>query len=298
MIQGGSPNGQGTDGPGYAFVDEFSPQLNFNGPWMLAMANSGPDSNGSQYFVTVAPYTYGNSNYVIFGRVVSGTNVVAALNHVKTDANDKPLTNIVVQHVSIRRVGAAAQGFNVNAHGLPVVTNIPIDLQQANRNVSLVFSNRAYADNRWFWTTNLNDWTQSALGIEVPTPGSNTVQVAMDSPQKFFRFAQVQYQSSTFAPKNVYGKTLVLAFAQGRGTHTIVFDQNGGGTYTIGTTTGALNFYIWTQNPYYGLLYPIEYGGITMTLQLNFSGAKAGSFTGTVYSSTIFSVSGTFTLNP
>src|SRR5579859_3029057 len=65
MIQAGSPNGLGTDGPGYNFVDEFSPSLNFSTPWMLAMANSGPDSNGSQFFITVSPFTSGNSNYVI-----------------------------------------------------------------------------------------------------------------------------------------------------------------------------------------------------------------------------------------
>src|SRR5579859_3065661 len=59
MIQGGSPNGQGTDGPGYAFADQFSSSLNFNSPWMLAIANSGKDSNGSQFFVTVEPYSYG-----------------------------------------------------------------------------------------------------------------------------------------------------------------------------------------------------------------------------------------------
>jgi peptidyl-prolyl cis-trans isomerase A (cyclophilin A) len=302
MIQGGAPNGLGADGPGYAFVDEFSPLLTFSSPWVLAMANSGPDSNGSQFFVTVEPYTSGNNTYAIFGRVISGTNVVVAINHVATDANNKPLTNVVIQHLSIRRVGTAAEAFDINAHGLPLVTNIPVALKLGSQQASLTFSNRLYADNRWYWTTNLSTWNASELGIEVSGPGSNSVLVAMDSPQKFFRFAQVQYASSTFAPQNVYGKTLVLNFAQGRGTHTIVFDQSGGGTYkivtTIATTTGSLSFYIWSQGLYTGQFYPLEYGGILMTLQLNFSSAAGGSFTGTVYSTPSFSVYGTFTLSP
>ncbi len=297
MIQGGAPNGG--DGPGYAFVDQFSPALNFNSPWMLAMANAGPDSNGSQFFVTVAPYTYGNSNYVILGRVVSGTNVVAAINHVATDANDKPLTNVVIQHVSIRREGAAAQAFDINAHGLAVVTNIPVELQQGNQSLSLVFSNRPYADNRWFSTTNFSQWTGNSLGIELATPGTNSLQLPLDSPEKFFRFAQVQYPSSTFAPKRLYGKTLVLYYSQGRGTHTLNFDQSGGGTYKISSTSsGNLSYYIWYQNPYSGLFYPLSYAGITMTLQLTFTSATTGSFSGTAYSTISVAVTGTFTLSP
>ena len=204
----------------------------------------------------------------------------------------------MIQHVSIRRVGTAAEGFDINIHGLPTVTNIPIALKPGSQQVSLTISNQLYADNRLYWTTNLSTWNANGLGIEVGAPNSNSIPVAMDSPQKFFRFAQVRYASSTFAPKNMYGKTLVLTFAQGRGTHTIVFDQSGGGTYTIGTTKGSLSFYNWFQSPYSGQLYPIDYGGILMTLQLNFSSAKGGSFTGTVYSSPSFSVSGTFTLGP
>src|SRR5262249_24523235 len=118
MIQGGSRDGTGDDGPGYAFTDEFSPQLTFANPWVLAMANSGPDSNGSQFFVTVEPFTSGNNTYSIFGNVTSGTNVVSAINLVATGANDKPLTNVVIQHVAIRRVGTAASAFNINAQSL------------------------------------------------------------------------------------------------------------------------------------------------------------------------------------
>lgn len=298
MIQGGSPNGHGTDGPGYAFVDQFNPLLTFNGSWVLAMANSGPDSNGSQFFVTVAPYTSGNNTYVIFGHVVSGTNVVAAINHVATDSSDKPLTNVVMQQVAIRRVGVAAQAFNINTQGLAIVTNLPLRVSQGSGQVSLNFSNRLYADNRWYSTTNLSSWTANSLGIETTPPASNVVHVARDLPQKFFRFAQVQYASTTFAPKNVFGQTLALAFSGGLGTNTIVFNSAGGGTYNFpGVNSGTVSSYAWSQEPYRGSLLPIQYSGLNeMTLQLNFSGSQQGTFSGTVYSTSPFTVSGTFTL--
>src|ERR1035437_7198121 len=76
MIQGGSPNGLGTDGPGYALTDELDPSLQFSGPGVLAMANSGPNSSGSQFFLTVTNTPWLNGSYTIFGQVVDGQSVV------------------------------------------------------------------------------------------------------------------------------------------------------------------------------------------------------------------------------
>jgi peptidyl-prolyl cis-trans isomerase A (cyclophilin A) len=298
MIQGGSPNGMGTDGPGYVFKDQFSSALDFSSPWVLAMANSGPDSNGSQFFVTVEPYTSGNNTYVIFGRVVSGTNIVAAINHVATDSNDKPLTNVVMQNVVIRRVGTAAQAFDINAQGLPMVTNLSLGIAGGSGTVSLTFSNRAYVDNQLFTSTNLIAWTNSSLGIEVGAPATNTVHMIIDSPQKFFRFAQVQYPATTFAPKDVLGRTLIMAFSSGLGTNTIVFNSSGAGTYSFpGVNSGTVTSYSWSQEPYRGLLWPIQYSSLAaMTLELSFSSNTNGSFSGTVYGVPPSSISGTFKL--
>ncbi len=124
MIQGGSPNGQGTDGPGYVFPDEFDPSLRFDGAGVLAMANSGPRSNGSQFFITVGNASWLNDVHTIFGSVVDGQPVVDAISQVATDASAKPLTNVVLQSVVIRRVGPDAQAFDIDDQGLPVV-NFP-----------------------------------------------------------------------------------------------------------------------------------------------------------------------------
>jgi peptidyl-prolyl cis-trans isomerase A (cyclophilin A) len=295
--QAGSPNGLGTDGPGYAVVDEFNSLLNFNTPWILAMANSGPDSNGSQFFVTVAPFTSGNNVYTVFGRVVSGTNVVAAINHVQTDSKDKPLANVYIQQVTIRRVGTAALAFDIGAQGVPVVTNLPVALTAAATNISLVFSNRVYSDSRWYSSTNLQTWTENQVGIDLTPPTTNTVQVPSDVPEEFFRMAQVQYPASTRAPKTLAGRTLVTIFSSGQ-TNTIVFNNTGGGTYNLpGTDTGTVTSYTWSQEPYRGLLWPIGYSGLyEMGLQLNFSSNTNGVFTGTYYSPPPSSVSGTFKL--
>jgi peptidyl-prolyl cis-trans isomerase A (cyclophilin A) len=297
MNQGGSPNGKGTDGPGYAFTDQFNPLLNFNAPWILAMANSGPDSNGSQFFTTVAPYTSGNNTYVVFGRVVAGTNVVAAINRVATDSNDKPLTNVVIKHVVIRRVGTAAQAFDINAHGLPVVTNPVPTLVPTPGSFSLGFSNRVYVDTRWYSSTNLRTWSSNSFGIELTAPTSNSVPITKDAPQKFLRVAQVQYPSSTRSPKTLLGRTLTMFFP-GLGTNTLVFNATGGGTYNFpGFNSGTITSYSWSQEAYQGLLWPIQYSGLNeMTLSLDFKTTTNGTFSGSVYNPLPNPVSGTFKL--
>jgi peptidyl-prolyl cis-trans isomerase A (cyclophilin A) len=301
MNQGGSPNGQGTDGPGYAFTDEFSPSLVFDSFGVLAMANSGPNSDGAQFFITVAPFTSGNNVYSIFGRLTSGSNVVYAINHVATDANDKPLTNVVIQQVSIRRVGAAAQAFNIDAQGLPIVTNLPLRIATAASQVTLTFTNRQYADNRLYSTTNLpGAWTSDALGIEITTPFSNSVQQAKDASRCFYSMAQVQYASSTFAPKAIYGGTLTLNFTVGPGLITVTFNSTGGGTYTwTGQPSGTVTSYDWSQEPYRGYLWPFQLSGLVpLTLQLDFTSNTAGTMSGTAYlSGGAAAVSGTFSLS-
>jgi peptidyl-prolyl cis-trans isomerase A (cyclophilin A) len=102
MIQGGDPTGTGTGDPGYAFDDEFDPNLNFDRPGRLAMANSGPNTNGSQFFVTELPFESGNQHYVIFGQCDDASvEVVKAIARVPRDANDRPLTPVTLEKVTI-----------------------------------------------------------------------------------------------------------------------------------------------------------------------------------------------------
>jgi len=110
MIQGGDPLGDGSGTPGFQIKDEISPNLGFDKPGVLAMANSGPNTNGSQFFITVAPAPHLNGHYSIFGEVVSGQDVADAISQVPRDAdnNDKPLKPVKILKITIRRVRAPA----------------------------------------------------------------------------------------------------------------------------------------------------------------------------------------------
>ncbi|WP_116244001.1 peptidylprolyl isomerase [Nocardiopsis sp. FIRDI 009] len=107
MIQGGDPEGTGRGGPGYTFADEFDSGRTFDEPGVLAMANSGPDTNGSQFFITVAPTTHLNDRHTIFGQVADDESyaVVEAISRVETDQSDRPVEDVVLESVTIQRSG-------------------------------------------------------------------------------------------------------------------------------------------------------------------------------------------------
>lgn len=105
MIQGGDPLGKGIGGPGYNFADEFHPELSFDRPYLLAMANAGPNTNGSQFFITVVPTAWLTFKHSIFGEVAdqASRDVVDAISAVETGTQDRPKIDVVIESVTVER---------------------------------------------------------------------------------------------------------------------------------------------------------------------------------------------------
>ncbi|GAL69948.1 peptidylprolyl isomerase [Jejuia pallidilutea] len=112
MIQGGDPLGTGNGNPGYRFMDEFHPDLKHNKPGILAMANPGANSNGSQFYITEVPRPDLDNRYTVFGELVIGLDVQDSISNVETNAEDKPLDSIVLQQLHIIRKGSEAKKFD------------------------------------------------------------------------------------------------------------------------------------------------------------------------------------------
>ena len=101
MLQGGCPTGNGTGGPGYTIPDEFHAELTHDSEGVLSMANSGPNSGGSQFFVTLAPTTWLDGKHAVFGKVIEGMDMVHTIGSTATGPGDRPLEPVVMESVSI-----------------------------------------------------------------------------------------------------------------------------------------------------------------------------------------------------
>ena len=315
MIQGGSPNGLGTDSPGYKFRDEFSTNLTFNAAGVIAMANSGANTAGSQFFVTVEAVPTWNNSYTVFGHVSAGMDIVSNISSVARNASTGvPDVPVVISNVVIRREGAAAQAFDVNAHGLPVVTNLAAGLYLNTNGLPTVdlFLEQYYG--YWiFLSADMNTWVSQDLGTQLIPPVTNHIPINVDtSPTvQFFNLGWVAYPR--FVPTAWTNQTIRFNWAH---TDTfphdgvavdMTFAGSGGGSYIwsqFGTTigSGSVVSNVWqVHDAYRALLNPATMTGsfIQLIATMNFVTATNGTFIGDWYTtptSGFGSITGDFTV--
>lgn len=270
MSQTGSRNGQGTDGPGYRFRDEISPNL-LHVRHVISMANSGPNTNGAQFFITDQASPHLDGLHAVFGRVVAGGDVVDAINAVPTDAGERPLTPVVIESISIRRVGEDAQAFDVMASDLPVVSALPGQLDvtaggpiryhiepAANRTVTQ--AHRSFDLASWSPVFSRNedrsDVDQSILNFGTAT-----------APRAFFNISQVYYPDAL--PASMAERVLDVEFG---GNQRLVFSVNADGQtgtcdYTLNSDTNnspITEVYVYPQDIKAEYIFVTGFGNIAI----------------------------------
>ena len=218
MIQTGSPAGDGTDGPGYTFEDEFHQDLAHDEAFVLSMANSGPNSNGSQFFITVAPTPWLNGAHSIFGSVEEGHQVVRAISEVSTDENDAPVSPVFIETITIERVGAGANAFQLDLAGLPKVgfASPRSAVADSGYHLELVF--QPNANYSLLISPDLRRWTPRSIGfIGDAAPAMvqlNVTEFVAARSTSFFRVSEVHYPGGVWPPESLSQKTLDMMITQ------------------------------------------------------------------------------------
>lgn len=160
VIQGGSPNGKGDDGPGYRFKDEFHSELRHGKAGMLSMANSGRHSNGSQFFVTLAATPWLDDVHSVFGEVVEGLEVVQAIGSTPVGFGERPNDTVYMNEITIQRIGAEAEGFDFREvlPPLPQVGTVAGSLGFSGNDLLLSYSVNVNRIHYAFFTADFSNW--------------------------------------------------------------------------------------------------------------------------------------------
>lgn len=312
VIQAGSPTGMGLDGPGYSFQDEFHPSRTFDGPFVLAMANSGPNSNGSQFLITVAPTPELNNVHTIFGGLVDGDEVATSISGVITDQADRPLAPITIESIAIDRVGEDALAFQPDFTGLPIASQITPRIVKRGDNFQLDIDYEERTDYQLFISRDLQQWTSERVAFVTETtprsPFDLTIIIKADD-RGFFRLTQVKYPVVIFPPTTLGGRTLDAAITSFGGfpqqtwiNYAIRDDRFARVTLKNGTMGDVTNYSYTLNSPTRAtVVLPSSLANTFSLVQfiLNFASASTGTFSAILPKASPpgTQMSGTFTLN-
>lgn len=296
VIQAGSPDGSGADGPGYSFGDEFHLSLVHDQAGVLSMANSGPDTNGSQFFITLNATAWLNKKHSVFGRVVEGMDVVYGIGNSASGST-------TIERVEISRVGAAAQSFDASGpHGLPQWRDTTARWAQG---WNLAVEREPFTEHRFLGSENLQAWEYLGRVFDAAPPGSGPIDmsgVVAGRSKYFLRAAKLQYARR---PANFLGQTLDLDLASGNQNLRMTFSSQpvdgNAGTYKLDQNTEDLIADYFVDHDSSATALGVDLAGAGMfTFRLKFQTETGGWFTGQVYGATngLWPFFGTFQITP
>ena len=298
IIQAGSPNGLGTDGPGYVFPDEVTNGLAFDEPYLFAMANSGPNSNGSQFFITEGIPTNLNGIHTIFGSVSVGEDIVDLIHATPVDAGDSPITDVVINSLLIRRVGEAAEAFDEFAEELPIVSEISLPrIEISADGSSLITGQPAGSSLTLDSGTDLIEWTSEQYFLDRDSASA----VVGELEREFYRIPLptplVTWPVSAPAPASYRGMT--LDFTIGATLIQLVINDTGLGTITFDGTVGQIiEFREEFTNPYGASLLVFSDTFAPFRFRLGADDGDGGRLTGTLFTLPSQSFSGSYMVSP
>lgn len=289
VIQGGSPNGQGTDGPGYTILDEYDPTLRHSSHYVLSMAKSGfPNTGGSQFFITLAATPSLNDKHSVFGTVISGTSIIDGFKNpalFPTGVGDKPVTPIVIDSVVIS--GPSYTGFNLSAASLrlPHVssTDMRISRNTAAATMTATFNRQPKTDYMFLQSPDLATWSVPRFILSLDSQNNQELVItSRPEPSYFLNLTTVGYDQIPNAPADLVAgaKKLRLKFVNGQYID-FRFNGLGGGTWfdSGSTSTGPITFTNWEDQA--GATGVIETSSsIPFALPLGFLGVTLGGYFG------------------
>lgn len=305
MIQAGSRNQIGTDGPGYRFPDEISNGLLHDSAGILSMANSGLDSNGSQFFITVKGTPWLDGIHTVFGRVISGQDVVQAISSVATDDNNRPMEDVAIQTIDILRIGTDAAAFD-GADLLPIVQGGRIDdVMLSDTGLEMTFEPapfhayhlRTSSDLSTWSVTNLIRYADSIPETESIIRGTNLTDrtfyalVELDYPGNQYPLESLAYRWIEFdieAPQHLAGLVVRYTFGMEYG-NTITLNGD-----PFGEISGSYYEYLLYPNRSFLLVAGTQINRIDY--RLDFDSPTSGTFSATMHSEPRENrITGTFT---
>lgn len=255
VLQGGSPNGNGTDGPGYTILDEYEPTLRHDSEYVLSMAKSGfPNTGGSQFFITLRATAELDDKHSVFGKVISGTNI---LNGFKNTANfptspqDKPLTPIVMNSVVISGPSYASFDINSATHRLPHVggTDMRIIRDSAAATMTARFDRKPKTDYMFIQSPDLKTWSTPRFILSMDSEVDQDLVISSRPELSYFlNLATVRYDQIPNAPTDLLtsGKKLRIKFQGGQYIDLTLNGKDGGTWFDSGqNVTGTLFNTVW-----------------------------------------------------